>query len=538
MFRRRVENVHLQHRMGAMATAHSRKVYQRAILGPLSIALAGLLLGFFLLTWEKANEQDNEARQHLLLTVNRTLATAAAQDGDKLAALLKLIVRDQDLQTRFAARRRDQLFAAADPLYQQLRQDHGVTHFYFITPQRELFLRVHQPERFGDPVQRKTLLDTERSGRVSSGLELGPMGTFTVRVVAPWRDADQRLLGYVELGMELERTLSQLHEIVGENVALLLEKKHLDRGRWEAGVKVYGRKGIWDYFPQHVVVGRTPGVSDEMLDRYRETQLAGTTVGEQNLADGRRIAFSPLPLNDLAGITLGQIVVMRDITETHAATVRYRIRAVGALVVVWLGLMWLARRVINRVYNRLQRAEDEREVFLRKSERDSLTGLFNQATFYRALEREIAALRRRDLPLCVMMIDIDYFKRANDTFGHQAGDAVLRGLSAVLVSNVRVRDSVARYGGEEFAIILPDMGEDAALKIAERIRCEVADLVVEAGEQRIKVTISLGVAHLCAEDSPRQLVARADRALYQAKGEGRNRVCRAAGEDITAPADR
>lgn len=510
--------------MAGMATIHSRTAYRRAILGPLSIALAGLLIGFFLLSWEKAREQEDEARRHLLATVDRTLATAAAQDGDKLAALLKLIGRDRDWQALFKARRRDALFAAVEPLYQQLRQAHGVTHFYFITPEREMFLRVHQPDRFGEVVTRKTVLDAERTGQPSSGLELGPMGTFTVRVVTPWRDGEQRLLGYVELGMEVDRTLLQLHGIVGENIALLVEKKHLDRARWEAGVKVYGHQDVWDRFSDHVLVGRTPGVSNELLDRYRESVLAGAGDGQQIAVGRRRVAIEHLPLNDLAGENLGRIVVMRDVTDAYAATMRYRTRAVLALLAVWMVLMWLGKRVIDRVYRRMRRAEDEREVFLRKSERDSLTGLLNQATFYRVLEREIEALRQRGLPLCLLMIDIDHFKHVNDSFGHQAGDAVLRGLSELLVRNVRARDVVARYGGEEFAVVLPDMGEDAALQIAERIRHEAAELRVAVGGRSIGATISLGVASLRPGESARPLVARADRALYRAKGDGRNRV--------------
>ena len=126
-----------------------------------------------------------------------------------------------------------------------------------------------------------------------------------------------------------------------------------------------------------------------------------------------------------------------------------------------------------------------------------------------------------------MMIDIDHFKKINDSFGHPIGDEVLREFAVRLASNVRAIDLPCRYGGEEFTVIMPDTKLEDAQRIAERIRLHVAGspFRVAHGEEQLTVTISIGVASTCGEgDSPEALLKRADEAVYEAKAAGRNKV--------------
>jgi two-component system cell cycle response regulator len=159
--------------------------------------------------------------------------------------------------------------------------------------------------------------------------------------------------------------------------------------------------------------------------------------------------------------------------------------------------------------------------------RDGLTGLFNHREFYRRLEEEIERVRRYGHPCSLLMLDIDHFKKINDTHGHQAGDRVLRILANWIRSEVRPTDQVSRYGGEEFTIILPETPETEALKAAERIRKGISECEITLlnGEE-LNVTLSFGVATFPNDaKSAEELVAHADRALYAAKDAGRNRVC-------------
>ncbi|HEY0061379.1 MAG TPA: diguanylate cyclase [Telluria sp.] len=162
--------------------------------------------------------------------------------------------------------------------------------------------------------------------------------------------------------------------------------------------------------------------------------------------------------------------------------------------------------------------------------KDPLTGLFNRRYLDTIVPHELARCARERLPLCLMMIDIDHFKRVNDTYGHQGGDAVLQALAALLTEQVRASDVACRFGGEEFLLLLPNMAPAVALQRAEQWRASFAAMVTPSLQGPIQATLSIGIA--CFPDDGAclaELTACADMALYRAKAEGRNRVvqCRA-----------
>ncbi|MDR1996628.1 diguanylate cyclase [Azonexus sp.] len=173
---------------------------------------------------------------------------------------------------------------------------------------------------------------------------------------------------------------------------------------------------------------------------------------------------------------------------------------------------------------RLQVALQEQAV------RDGLTGLHNRRYLDGILEREVSRARREGSPLSLVMLDIDHFKRVNDTYGHQAGDEVLRVLAATLQADIRAEDTACRYGGEEFLVLLPNMPLTAAIERAEGWRRAVETLTVEHGGVAVTCTISLGVAAYPEHGTtPDDLTRCADLALYRAKAAGRNRVLAYAG---------
>jgi len=157
---------------------------------------------------------------------------------------------------------------------------------------------------------------------------------------------------------------------------------------------------------------------------------------------------------------------------------------------------------------------------------DSLTGLHNRRYIERHLEGLIRRAHETSRALSLMMIDIDRFKSVNDTYGHAAGDEVLRGIARRVGDGLRNFDLVARFGGEEFVVLMPDTKGDDAAKVAERVRRRVAGepFVIAAAPGRLAVTVSIGVAAAGGEDTPDELLKRADAALYRAKDAGRDRV--------------
>ncbi len=164
------------------------------------------------------------------------------------------------------------------------------------------------------------------------------------------------------------------------------------------------------------------------------------------------------------------------------------------------------------------------EVHMAEARTDALVGVGNRRAFDEELARRYAAWRRQGTTLSLLIIDVDHFKRLNDTHGHQAGDEVLRGIGRVLAANIRDMDFVARYGGEEFAFILPGIGIEGAKSAAERIRTAIAAATFPFEGKTLSVTVSLGVAELAPGDTVASLLERADSALYAAKSNGRNRA--------------
>ncbi len=165
------------------------------------------------------------------------------------------------------------------------------------------------------------------------------------------------------------------------------------------------------------------------------------------------------------------------------------------------------------------------EEIYRLSTVDGLTQIFNKRYFLETLERELSRARRYDRPLALVMFDIDYFKQCNDTYGHRAGDFVLREIADVVRERARKVDVLARYGGEEFALILPEIELKGATQFAEKIRIMLAEAKFVFEGRQIPVTISVGVAELTPDVATYDdLIKRADARLYKAKQTGRNRV--------------
>ena len=173
-----------------------------------------------------------------------------------------------------------------------------------------------------------------------------------------------------------------------------------------------------------------------------------------------------------------------------------------------------SHRELGTAYERIERL----------AMRDELTGTYNRRYMMELLERERARSERLGRPLSVCLLDVDHFKSVNDTLGHAAGDAVLRGLAPLLGAGMRTADVLGRIGGEEFLMVLPETGIAGAQAVAERARAAVERAHFDGLPEGRRITVTLGIAEAALGEAPAVLLARADGALYAGKGAGRNRV--------------
>ncbi|MBN2644995.1 MAG: diguanylate cyclase [Desulfuromonadaceae bacterium] len=213
----------------------------------------------------------------------------------------------------------------------------------------------------------------------------------------------------------------------------------------------------------------------------------------------------------------GQIQRFNEINESGDLTQRFAEQGSGEIL--------LLAKTINRTFETIQHLNERLQ---RSSETDSLTGLWNRRFFDHQLLRELQLARRQHHQLGVLMLDIDYFKLYNDTYGHQRGDECLKHVAQTIqLSLKRETDLAIRYGGEEFVVLLPDVSEEGALMVAERIRYDLSELkLLHAAAPKGVVSISIGIAIVGADrdESPESVVRKADAALYQAKQQGRDRI--------------
>lgn len=209
----------------------------------------------------------------------------------------------------------------------------------------------------------------------------------------------------------------------------------------------------------------------------------------------------------------------------------------GFVAIILVSMIALSVVLGHRVFYRLNRRNffDGRDLKRKRQQveylaiHDQLTGLYNRGEFESRLEEEFYRSERYDNPLSLLMIDLDHFKKINDTHGHAAGDDVLRTIGTILnraaSDSVRRSDVPGRYGGEEFCLLLPETRPDGARKVAERIRERLKEEEFRTGDETFRVTCSIGISDRRPElESPESLVNEADEALYEAKDGGRDRV--------------
>ncbi len=261
------------------------------------------------------NEHLSDSIMQSTMSVQEFFKNALIADAETMAVSLEFIGQDKTILTALKTRDRKALLSQAFPVFERLKKKHDVTHFYFHDPKRVNLLRAHQPQRYGDVIDRFTALDAERTGSLAQGIELGPLGTFTLRVVDPIYEGTQ-LLGYIELGKEIDATLLNIHKALSVELYVLIDKQYLDQTAWKSGMQMLGRENSWNLLSSAVLISQSrPEIPTEL---FRKVLTQGS---DQKLAVEKDVQLNGLtywagsiPLQDAGGRNVGTIVMLRDIT--------------------------------------------------------------------------------------------------------------------------------------------------------------------------------------------------------------------------------
>ncbi len=264
---------------------------------------------------------------------------------------------------------------------------------------------------------------------------------------------------------------------------------------------------------------RISGILQTTLDVHKVIEIFATEVNKVILHDGVLYRCAPrgiehtLGMQEINAVTYRLAITEQSLGEiTFSRAKRFTARETATLEYLLSGLVYPLRNALAY------------ESALQAATKDSLTGVHNRNAMDSTLAREVDLAHRHSNPLALLIADIDYFKRVNDTYGHSTGDEVIRSVAAAITASVRSSDIVFRYGGEEFMVLLSNTHKKGALLLAERIRRKVELSTLTCLDKPVPATISLGVAWLELNDTHSSLFEKADAALYAAKTAGRNCV--------------
>jgi PAS domain S-box-containing protein len=236
-------------------------------------------------------------------------------ESDNLSAQINLLSDNEKIKQAWITRDRNSLLRVTEDLFAEIKEKYEVTHFYFIDLDKNCFLRVHNPDRHSDFIKRATLNSAVRKGYPTSGIELGPLGTFTLRVVYPWI-IDGALAGYIELGKEILHITPLIKSSLDVDLVFVIDKSRLNRSDWEEGMRMLNRDVDWDLFQDSVVIDYTkkeiPQQLGEMLSLpHKDHAQKIISITEANTE--LRVMF--LPLIDASATNIGDIIVSINVNE-------------------------------------------------------------------------------------------------------------------------------------------------------------------------------------------------------------------------------
>ncbi|MBU0681278.1 MAG: response regulator [Proteobacteria bacterium] len=436
---------------------------KKKVLALLGIALFFMLAIALVCLYQLQQHNIDDEVDARLSGTKKLFSKLLIAEADALSAQLYFLANDRALQQHWLAQDRAALYASAEPIFANMRAKYEVTHFYFTGLDSVCFLRVHNRERYGDRIDRFTMAAAVQNGATASGIELGPWGTFTLRVVSPWQ-INGKVVGYIELGKEIEHLTPLLAETLGVELIFMIGKEHLEQQHWQQGMKMLGRSQEWNAFPHEVVIasslnGEIPTQLQKLLglahDQHRNAQVRIEHKGIEYRG-------ALLPLQDVSGKEVGGIIVLHDVMTKIAEMKSYSVAILGLFILIGSFLFVIFYFATSALENRV---------------------LEN----FTALNAEIEEHQKTEKSLQ------DYKEHLEELVAQRTGD--LESTNASLLQVIAERERA------EEALRVDEERLEALLKLSQhdwQTETELTDFALEEGVQLTKSKV--GYLHFFKED--------------------------------------
>ncbi|EAU54381.1 diguanylate cyclase domain-containing protein [Mariprofundus ferrooxydans] len=340
---------------------HKVSLKKRIFLPLIVVGLVVAVTGIFFVNHLEEHQKNDVVLQEAE-SIQSHLQSALDSKAEVMAASLGFIVQNRDIIAALRAGDRQRLLKLAAPIYQRLHAQYNITHFYFHNAQRVNLLRVHKPEKYGDTINRFTALGAEKSGALFSGIELGPLGTFTLRSVLPVFDSG-KLIGYMELGQEIDTLIQQTRAMFHVDLLMLIDKQYLERGAWEEGMRMLGRPFDWNMLASKVLISQSLNeIPVTTLNRVAAVPAQeGISIGQDIILHGRTYWAGIIPVHDAGDRPVATLVVLRDMTQIIARLHTEFLLFSSVLAVMGLFVFSLFYLILGRTERALSESEERFE---------------------------------------------------------------------------------------------------------------------------------------------------------------------------------
>jgi methyl-accepting chemotaxis protein len=556
-----------------------RKSFKGKIIFPIVAIIVTLVFGLsYYMSMQFADLSNSLVSEKIITITNNLNFFIINSRKNSIVAAVTMAQNPQAIQ---AIKKRDRnemlrIFTQTQDLYQ--------VNFYTITDNKGIALaRTHESNTFGDSVLFEQNVRDALEGNVASYFEEGTVVKVSIRTGAPVYDADGKLIGAISAGIrfDTDKAIDDLKELFKAEVAVFFGNTRIATTIKVDGERVVGTKlnpavaktvfeEKMDYNGDAEILGaKYKAHYKPLLDPQGEVfaALALAVPMEKLIAESKNIILDGIVIGLLglivsitvlyfivSSISNPVVILSKEMNTLADGSLKTHVNIerddeVGALSKSLQKVINILRKLLKDINNMIAEQKKGNIEYVLSAEdfhgdykvlvnnileladigaRDQLTGIPNRRSFDNRLDLEWNCALREKKHLGVLMVDVDGFKKYNDTFGHQQGDLALMSVSDILKHSIkRPTDLTARWGGEEFIILLPDTEPRDAINVAERIRAEVEDMVIPCDDTNAaKVTVSIGVRSQVPtmDNTINEIISKADMALYSAKEAGRNKV--------------
>ena len=495
------------------------KIILPLILGLFLIAFVSVYTNFFLLENNISDKADERFE-----IMNKSLSSIIKQDTNLMLGLIEQLEKDQKAITYYKNNDRESLYWYLLKTYESYNERYDITHFYIHKPNKHNFLRIHNREKHSDLINRVTLDKASDLFQASSGIEFGVLDNLTLRIVIPWIVKNQ-LLGYIELGKDIDKLTQRLTKSDNVDIVFSVKKEFISAKNFEKW-KINKINSHYQMMENNYIIDSTvKNLSSELLLHLDELSLHEQHEHDYVQNKNKKYFIHASPFYDINEREVGNFHILINISKEYNFLYALLLK-VSLIIAVLLVLM------IIYYYNFLQNKEDElNDVYLevqRVSITDALTNLFNKRHYLNNAPFQLNNCIRSKGYISFILMDVDNFKKYNDTYGHLKGDGVLKELSESMQKIFqRAAECSYRVGGEEFLVVTTSTDENNGYNMAEVLRNAINDLSIEHTKNKEKiVTVSIGVCTKKADTKTTidELYDNADKALYKSKSNGKNQV--------------